>query len=152
MAEPQSQIVAEAKAQVTALVTGIRESVTNAVSEAATKITEGFAEHVNKELEEMTSKFKETHPAITAAVTDVVGYADAINTAATAVKNTVGQVKDAATAMKELPGAIKDCPTRLTESAPEVAARGRGLKQMVTDAPGRIREFRTSRKGHLNNW
>lgn len=93
MTAPTSAITEAAKAQVDALVTGIRESVTNAVSEAATKITQDFAEHVNKELTEMTARFKETHPEVTQAVTDVVGYADAINTAATAVRNTVTQVR-----------------------------------------------------------
>ena len=95
MTQPTSAITAEAQAQVTALITGIRESITNAVSDAATKLTEGFTEHVNQELTEMTAKFKETHPAVTAAVTDVVGFADAINTAWTALRDTVEQVKEA---------------------------------------------------------
>jgi phage-related protein len=143
-------ITAEARSAVTELISSIQQSVTSAVADAANKISQDFTEHVNKELTEMTAKFKETHPAITGAVTDVVGYADAINTTATAVQNTVGQVQDAATKLKELPAAIKDIRTGLQDTAKEVGQLGRDLRSMAASAPGAVRDLATSVSGNLN--
>jgi len=149
MPEATSVIVADAQAQVSALVTSIRESVTNAVADAANKISEDFAAHVDKELTEMTAKFKATHPAVTQAVTDVVGYADAVNTASTAIRDSAKQLKETSTAVKQLPASIRDVRTGLRESAAEAAKLGRDLKQMVTGVPGMVRDLATAMKTNL---
>src|SRR3954454_6005616 len=93
MPEPAS-VVAGAQAQTNALVAGIQKSITDAVAGAANKISTKFAERVDKELAEMTTSFKATHPAVTQAVTDVVGYTDAVKTTSVAIRDSAKQLKE----------------------------------------------------------
>jgi inorganic pyrophosphatase len=142
--QPVASITAEADAAIRELITSVKNSVSGAVSDAAQKISQDFTEHVKTELTEMTKKFKETHPAVTQAVTDVVGYADAISSTAAAVEGAATQIGNTATQIKALPGSIRDIRTGLRDAATEAGKLGRDLRGMVADAPGAIRNLGTA--------
>jgi phage-related protein len=148
MPEPAS-VVAGAQAQTNALVAGIQKSITDAVAGAANKISTKFAERVDKELAEMTTSFKATHPAVTQAVTDVVGYTDAVKTTSVAIRDSAKQLKETSAAVKQLPASIRDVRTGLRDSATEAAKLGRDLKQMVAGVPGMVRDLATAMKTNL---
>src|SRR3954469_21348310 len=148
MPEPASA-VAGAQAQTNALVAGIQKSITDAVVGAANKISTKFAERVDKELAEMTTSFKATHPAVTQAVTDVVGYTDAVKTTSVAIRDSAKQLKETSAAVKQLPASIRDVRTGLRDSATEAGQLGRDLKQMVAGVPGMVRDLATAMKTNL---
>ncbi|MGK3208940.1 phage tail protein [Amycolatopsis sp. MEPSY49] len=141
--------VAGAQAQTNALVAAIQKSITDAVAGAANKISTKFAERVDKELAEMTTSFKATHPAVTQAVTDVVGYTDAVKTTSVAIRDSAKQLKETSAAVKQLPASIRDVRTGLRDSATEAAKLGRDLKQMIAGVPGMVRDLATAMKTNL---
>ncbi|MBP2323589.1 inorganic pyrophosphatase [Kibdelosporangium banguiense] len=150
MTQPIASITAEADAAIRDLITSVKNSVTGAVSDAAQQISQDFTEHVKTELTEMTKKFKETHPAVTQAVTDVVGYAEAISTTGAAIQGAATQISDTATAIKTLPGSIRDIRTGLRDAATEAGKFGRDLKGMVANAPAAIRNLGSTISTNLN--
>jgi phage-related protein len=115
-----SDLTTQAHRSAVATVAGIQTSVTQAVSDAAHQISADFAALVNKQLTEMTDNFKKSHPAVIQAVTDVVGYTEA-------VVEVAGGVKKAAAELKELPGAVRDIRIALKDTVSEVGKLGREL-------------------------
>ncbi|HEX6468496.1 MAG TPA: hypothetical protein VF069_05320 [Streptosporangiaceae bacterium] len=139
-----SSITAEADAAIRDLIVSAKQSVADAVSNAAQELSQNLTQHVNDELVEMTARFKETHPAVTQAVTDVVGYADAINTTATAMRESFDQVRETATQLKQLPGTVKDIRTGLRDTATEAGKLGRDIRQFAASSPAAMRSLATA--------
>src|SRR5437763_15033509 len=95
--------IAEIHTSVTGAVADMRQSLTSTVADTAHQIGADFAAHVNAEVTTMTADFKQAHPAVAQATTDVVGYVDAVTTTASAVQQMGAGVKDAAVQLKERP-------------------------------------------------
>jgi hypothetical protein len=138
-----SDVTAEARRSAVATVASIQQSVTGAVSDAAHKISSDFATLVNNQLTEMTENFKKTHPEVTQAVTDVVGYTEAVKEVATGVR-------EAADQLKELPGAVRDIRAGLKETAGEVGKLGGELKTLGRSGSTALNDLSTAASGNVN--
>src|SRR5215475_12937966 len=125
-------ITADAQRAASATIASIQQSVTGAVSAAAHKISADFATLVNNEVTEMTENFKRSHPEVTQAVTDVVGYADAVSEVATSVGGAAGQ-------MKAMPAAVKDIREGLKGTVTEAGRLGRDLRTMGAQGVSALR-------------
>jgi phage-related protein len=139
--------IASIHQSVTGAVADMRQSVTDAVSQTAHQIGADFAAHVNAEITTMTADFKQSHPAVAQATTDVVGYVDAVSTTATAVQNAAAQ-------LKEVPSAVREMRTALRETLTEAGRLGqdfqRGfgvVRQGATSAAEGVGRFATASRG-----
>jgi hypothetical protein len=143
---------------VTGAVADMRQSVTSAVSDTVHQIGSDFAAHVNTEITTMTADFKQSHPSVVQATTDVVGYVDAVSTTATAVQQMGANVKGAAGTLKEVPAAVRDMRGAIRETVSEAVKLGtsltgqvqRGfsqLRQGAAGAAGEIGRFATAARG-----
>jgi len=139
--------IASIHQSVTGAVADMRQSVTNAVSETAHQIGADFAAHVNTELTTMTADFKQSHPAVAQATTDVVGYIDAVSTTATAVQNAAAQLKEVPSAVREMRTALKETLTEAGRLGQDFQ-RGFGVvRQGATSAAEGVGRFATASRG-----
>jgi vacuolar-type H+-ATPase subunit E/Vma4 len=130
-------ITADAQRAAVATIASVQQSVTGAVSDAAQKISTNFATLVNDELTEMNENFKKSHPEVTQAVTDVVGYS-------TAVKEVSTSMREAADAVKGLPETLTDIREGLKGTVEEARNLGKDLRTMGTEARTALSGFSQS--------
>jgi hypothetical protein len=124
--------IASIHQSVTGAVADMRQSVTSAVSETAHQIGADFAAHVNTELTTMTADFKQSHPAVTQATTDIVGYVDTVSTTATAVQRMGADVKGAAAQLKEVPSTVRDMRGAIRDTLTEAGKLAQVLGRLST--------------------
>jgi vacuolar-type H+-ATPase subunit E/Vma4 len=120
-------ITADAQRAAASTVASVQQSVTGAVSDAAQKISSDFSTLVNNELTEMNENFKKSHPEVTQAVTDVVGYS-------TAVKEVGTSMREAADAIKGMPDTLRDIREGLAGTVEEARNLGKDLRSMGAEA------------------